>query len=91
LLRASAAFEHPTHDTNSVTGRRVFTVASLKFWNIPSLLCHNWLDVRKSIQAVRNWVMRCWRGFVSGVRCRWFAYGPSDATATVPPHHLLLR
>ena len=23
----------------------------------------------------------CWRGYLSGVRCR-FAYGPADATAT---------
>jgi len=30
----------------------------------------------------KNWVMRCWRGCLSGVRCKWFAYGPADATAT---------
>ena len=26
--------------------------------------------------------MRCWHGSVSGARCKWFAYGPADATAT---------
>jgi len=26
--------------------------------------------------------MRCWRGYLSGARCKWFAYGPADATAT---------
>jgi len=27
-------------------------------------------------------VMRCWRGYLSGVRRKWFARGPADATAT---------
>ena len=31
--------------------------------------------------ACKNWVMRCWRGYLSGERCRLFAYGPADATA----------
>ena len=35
----------------------------------------------------KNWVVRCWRGYLSGVRCR-LAYGPADATAT---HCLLLQ
>jgi len=26
--------------------------------------------------------MRCWHGYLSGTRCKWFAYGPADATAT---------
>ena len=43
---------------------------------------HCWLGVRKSIQAVKNWVMRCWRGYLFWARCKWFAYGPTDATAT---------
>ena len=30
----------------------------------------------------KNWAMRCWRGYLYGERCRWFAYGPADATAT---------
>jgi len=28
------------------------------------------------------WVVRCWRGYLSAARCKWFAYGPADATAT---------
>jgi len=24
----------------------------------------------------------CWCGYLSEARCKWFAYGPSDATAT---------
>ena len=27
-------------------------------------------------------VVRYWHGCLSGVRCKWFAYGPADATAT---------
>jgi len=31
--------------------------------------------------ACKNWVMGCWCGYLSGARCRLFAYGPADATA----------
>jgi len=27
-------------------------------------------------------VVRYWRGYLSGERCKLFAYGPADATAT---------
>jgi len=47
----------------------------------PSVLWRCWLGGRKGIRPVKNWVVRCWRGYLSGVRCR-FAYGPADATAT---------
>jgi len=36
---------------------------------------------------VKNWVVGCWHGYLSGARCR-LAYGPADATAT---HCLLLQ
>ena len=47
----------------------------------PSLLEHSvfwcyWLGGKKG-----NWVMRYWHGYLSGTRCKWFAYGPADATA----------
>jgi len=32
--------------------------------------------------ACRNLKDRCCRGYLSGARCRWFACGPADATAT---------
>ena len=32
--------------------------------------------------ACKNWVVRYWRGYLSGARWKWFAYGPADATAT---------
>jgi len=37
--------------------------------------------------ACKNWVVGCWRGYLSGARCK-FAYDPDDATAT---HCLLLQ
>ena len=43
---------------------------------------HCWLGIRMSIWPVENQVMRYWRDHLSGAKCRWFAYGPADATAT---------
>jgi len=37
---------------------------------------------REEHPACKNWVMRCWHGYLSAARCNWFAYGPADATAT---------
>jgi len=37
--------------------------------------------------ACKNRVVGCWRGYLSGARCR-LAYSPADATAT---HCLLLQ
>jgi len=33
-------------------------------------------------RPVKYWVMRCWCGYLSGARWRWFAYGPADVTTT---------
>jgi len=46
------------------------------------VLWHCWLGGKKGIRPVKNRVLRCWRGYLSGGRCKWFAYGPADATAT---------
>jgi len=54
---------------------------------LPSVLWHCWLGGGKGIQPVKNCVMGCWHGYLSGARCR-LAYGPADATAT---HCLLLQ
>ena len=53
------------------------------FIRLPLELWHCWLGIRKSIWPVKNWVMRWWHGYLSGMRCKWFAYGPADATATL--------
>jgi len=52
-----------------------------------SVLWHCWLSSRKGIWPLKNWVIWCWCGYLSGARCR-FAYGPADTTAT---HYLLLQ
>ena len=54
---------------------------------LPSVLWRCWLGGRKGIRPVKNRVVGCWRGYLSGTRCR-LAYGPADATAT---HCLLLH
>jgi len=40
-----------------------------------------WASERAS-GLLKNWVMRCWCGYLSEARCKWSAYGPADATAT---------
>ena len=35
---------------------------------LPSLLWHCWLGDRKGIRPVKNWVMGCWCGYLSGAR-----------------------
>jgi len=48
---------------------------------VPSVLWRCWLGGRKGIRPVKNWVVGCWHGYLSGVMCI-SAYGPADATAT---------
>ena len=38
-----------------------------------------------SAPACKNWVMRCWCGYLSVSRCRLFAYYPADATLSQNP------
>ena len=53
---------------------------SYLFGTLPSVLWRCWLGGKKGIQPVKNWVVGCWRGYLSGARCR-LACGPADATA----------
>ena len=53
----------------------------------PSVLWRCWLGSRKGIRPIKNWVVGCWHGYLSGARCR-LAYCPADTTAT---HCLLLQ
>jgi len=36
---------------------------------------------QKEHPACKNWLMRCWRCYLSGAWCKCLAYGPADATA----------
>ena len=46
-----------------------------------SVLRRCWLGGIKGIRPVKNSAVGCWRGYLTGARCR-LAYGPADATAT---------
>jgi len=64
---------------------KAYILSEVPVFREPSVLWCSWLGVRKSIRPVKNWVMRCWCGYLSGARCRLFAYGPADATASQTP------
>ena len=49
------------------------------------MLWHCWLGIRREHLACKNSVIRCWYGYLSGVRCRLFAYGSADATESPNP------
>ena len=75
----------------SCTQQRVLHESHKQLWLLLSIITdghlHIWLGGRKGIRPVKNWVVGCWRGYLSGARCR-LAYGPADATAT---HCLFLQ
>jgi len=54
-------------------------LVSVCAWSVPSVLRRFWLGGRKGIRPVKNWVVGCWHGYLSG------AYGPADATARGAP------
>ena len=62
-------------------GYRGKTVIPIAVQLFTSVLWRCWLCGRKGIRPVNNWVVGCWRGYLSGARCR-LAYGPADATAS---------
>ena len=93
LLRISATSHQRNTSTHTHMAR--FTVDMWTVWRIrgkiistvlcsvlPSVLWHCWFGGKKSIWPVNIRVMRCWRGYLYGARCKWFTYGPADATAT---------
>ena len=72
-----------TTDTCTATQQHTHVVQRpLYTRNSPSVLWHCWLGSRKSIRPVESWVVRYWRGYLSKARCKWFACGSADATAT---------
>jgi len=44
-------------------------------WVSRDSIAHTW--------RIKNWVMMCWCCYLSGARCKWFAYCPADVTATL--------
>ena len=81
LPAADTPFSVRTYDDAVVSIRHLLLIY------LPSVLRRCWLGGRKGIRPVKNSVVGCWCGYLSGARCR-LAYGPADATAT---HCLLLQ
>ena len=73
----------PPQSAFRLVARLLYTCA--QFYFLPSVLWHCWSGIRKSIRPVKNWMMRCCGGYLSGARCRLFAYGQADATAFQNP------
>jgi len=83
---------HFTFPVNALKKQRhvphyYYYFASAAVTVVTSVLWRWWLGVRKGIRPVKNWVVRCWHGYLSAARCR-LAYGPADAIAT---HCLLIQ
>ena len=70
-------------------GLETHFVCSFTFqWSVlqlPSVLWCCWLGSKKSIRPVkRQWCgVQCWHGYLSVAKCKWLAYGPADAIATL--------
>jgi len=78
---------HSACSNHALLRYRTMQIFSLHWNEIPSVLWHCWLGGRKGIRPIKNWVVGCWHGYLSGARCR-LAYSPAVATAT---HCLLLQ
>jgi len=68
-------------NSNQYFGSHSVFVSLYCLFFVPSVLWCCWLGGRKGIRPVKNWVVGCWHGYLSGARCR-LAYGPANATAT---------
>ena len=47
------------------------------------MLWRCWFDITKSICPSKNWVMRCWCGYLSGARCSWCHCHPKTPPSLV--------
>jgi len=53
----------------STVGNTCLILQLLRLTRFPSVLWHCWLGGRKGIRPVKNWVVGCWCGCLSGARC----------------------
>jgi len=87
MLDTMSGYNAVTHSSNfpdlSVARilRNTWAPSAIFKQGLPPVLWQCWLGGRKGIQPVKNWVVGCWHGHLSGARCR-LAHGPADATAT---------
>ena len=73
------------YSTEHVDYRRLITCVKQPSLKIQIRVIY--ITLSHGIRPVKTWVVGCWRGYLSGARCR-LAYGPADATAT---HCFLLQ
>ena len=65
--------------------RTLWALTGLSVWISCLSLCPQcfdtlgWVAGRASGPFKKNWVMRCWCGYLSGARCKRLAYGLADA------------
>jgi len=86
-LAKAVTDNHKTKNDQEYKPANWYEIYNSIIYLLPSVLWHSWLGDRKGIRPVKNRVVGCWHGYLSGAMCR-FAYGPADATAT---HCLLLQ
>ena len=72
----------PTLQPSGSLYRSVFYYYIVVYCYGPSVLWRCWLGSRKGIRPVKNWVVGCWRGYLSGARCR-LACGPAVGLASI--------
>jgi len=86
---ASCTFAWKLLFSNYITGS-TFNDYFLILAISPSVLWHCWLGVRNSIRSIKNWVTRCWCGYLSVwtlERCT----NDLHMVMSLPPYHLLLH
>jgi len=83
-VRSCTSSSNNGHTTDSTIHLFIYFIYSNM---LPSVLWRCWWGGMKGIRPVKNWVVGCWHGYLSGASCR-LAHGPADATAT---HCLLLQ
>jgi len=95
-LRELLSGRHHCHSRHIIHPTRTWHCLTYAVNFLWELRCYSALSAltllvgrREGHLVCKNWVMKCWCGYVSGVRCKWFAYGLANAMPP-PSHHLLL-
>ena len=69
---------------------RTYHVVPMTTRLVSQLVTTNYLQCFETVgwasgRTCKNWVMRCWCGYLSGAKCILFPYGTVDATASQNP------
>ena len=80
-VTATVIYIAPSTGRPRMHPKTIVNVYCMLYIFLPSVLWRCWLSSRKGIRPVKNLVVGCWHGYLSGARCR-LAYGPVDATVS---------